>query len=38
VLPGQPLRGRDGDKELRAVGVRPGVGHGQLARLVEIVR
>ena len=38
VIAGEPGRWRDGDKELAAVGVRAGVGHGQLAGLVELVR
>src|SRR5713226_9851315 len=37
MLAGKPLRGRYGDEELRAIGVGAGVGHGQLARLVEAV-
>src|SRR6185312_6750617 len=37
VLAGEPLRGRDGDEELRTIGVGAGVGHGQLARFVEAV-
>ena len=31
-------RGRDGDEELAAIGSGAAVGHGQLARLVELVR
>src|SRR5579871_5896782 len=38
VFPGEPRCGRDGDEELRSVGVRASVGHGQLAGLVKFVR
>src|SRR5581483_1703999 len=37
VLAGEPLSSRDSDKELRAIRVWPGVGHGEFARLVEFV-
>src|SRR5438094_146998 len=35
VLPVQPRRGRHRDEELRPIGVRPRVGHGQQAGAVE---
>src|SRR5580704_13328145 len=38
VLAGEPIGGRNGDEELAAVGVRSGVGHGQLAGDIELVR
>src|SRR6266851_5352457 len=38
VLAGEPLCGRYGDEKLRAIGIGAGVGHGQLAGLVEAVR
>jgi hypothetical protein len=38
VLAGQPGGGGLGDEELRAVGVGPGVGHGQVAGPVEAAR
>ena len=38
VLAGEPLRRRDRNEELRTIGIGAGVGHGQLAGLVELVR
>ncbi len=37
VLAGEPAGVGDGDEELRAVGVGAGVGHGELAGLLEAV-
>src|SRR5271157_1406874 len=38
VVAGEPWRGSHGDKELAAIGSGSGVGHGQLAGLVKLVR
>src|SRR5579863_152976 len=38
VLAREPRRCRHRDEELRTIRVRAGIGHGQLARLVELVR
>ena len=38
VLAGEPACVGDGDEELAAVGVGAGVGHGELAGLLEAVR
>ena len=35
VMVVEPIRGRHGDKELRAVGAGAGVGHGEAARAVK---
>src|SRR5260370_36936857 len=38
VLAGKPISGGHSNEKLRSVGVGPGIGHGQLALLVEPVR
>src|SRR5580693_6332722 len=38
VFAGEPRRGSERDEELRAVGIGAGVGHRELAGLVEFVR
>src|SRR6267154_2524084 len=37
MFSGEPCRGRDGNKKLRPVRIRTGVGHGQFPRLVELM-